>query len=74
MFDLNQNDKHELEGIVHSIGKDRAKKKGSSSSASGADKVDGIHKVATAFELYNLNYKAHLQFEKGKLAKKEKRP
>lgn len=65
-------DELELEELLRPIGRDKAKRKGSSSSASGSYKSDDITKMATEFVRYNMKLDARMEFEQEILAKKEK--
>lgn len=71
-IDLNEEeDELELNEVVRPIGRDKAKREGSSSSETRTKKSDEFLKMASEFEKYNLNFSTRMQFEREKLEKNE---
>ncbi|XP_023756360.1 glutathione S-transferase T3-like [Lactuca sativa] len=59
VLDLNQDDKLELEEIVRSMGRDKAKRKGKETSSGASDfngEIDEMRKITSSFDRYNLNF------------------
>ena len=57
MVDMNEVDELEFEKVVRPIGRDKAKKRGSSSNTSRIERGNVIQKVVSNFEMKILNSK-----------------